>query len=228
MSAGVADGAQLARNSPPRSRSCRRDLSAGRIGARARGSAGGPGRPALLTFSVRRASSGVWTCAARDPTGHRPGGQSTTSRCSGTPPLACGGRSSPSRPAAGRGRRRGGRGVRPRAGARRRDPRSGALAVPDRLPACRSRSPGERRNPEPGPDPDQALAPAAGLASLVPALRQLSPGERAAVVLHYEADLPVQEIARRMGTSAGTVKVHLFRGRRRLRELLGDDEVDDA
>jgi RNA polymerase sigma-70 factor, ECF subfamily len=84
----------------------------------------------------------------------------------------------------------------------------------------------ERREPE--PEPDQAAAPAAGLAALVPALRQLSPAERAAVVLHYEADLPVREVARRMGTSAGAVKVHLFRGRRRLRELLGDDEVDDA
>jgi DNA-directed RNA polymerase specialized sigma24 family protein len=46
--------------------------------------------------------------------------------------------------------------------------------------------------------------------------------------MHYEADLPVQEVARRMGTSTGAVRVHLFRGRRRLRELLGDDEVADA
>jgi RNA polymerase sigma-70 factor (ECF subfamily) len=63
---------------------------------------------------------------------------------------------------------------------------------------------------------------------LVPALRQLSRAQRAAVVLHYEADLSVQEVARRMGTSVGAVKVHLFRGRRRLRELLRDEEVDDA
>jgi len=82
----------------------------------------------------------------------------------------------------------------------------------------------ERREPE----QDQAAASAAGLAALVPALRQLSPAQRAAVVMHYEADLPVHEVARRMGTSAGAVKVHLFRGRRRLRELLGDDELDDA
>ena len=86
----------------------------------------------------------------------------------------------------------------------------------------------ERREPELEPEQDQAVASAAGLAALVPALRQLSPAERAAIVLHYEADLPVQEVARRMGTSAGAVKVHLFRGRRRLRELLGDEEVDDA
>ena len=60
------------------------------------------------------------------------------------------------------------------------------------------------------------------------ALRQLSPAQRAAVVLHYEADLSVQEVAQRMGTSVGAVKVHLFRGRRRLRELLGAEEAGDA
>ncbi len=84
----------------------------------------------------------------------------------------------------------------------------------------------ERR--EPVAEPDQAAASAAGLGALVPALRQLSPAQRAAVVLHYEADLPIQEVAARMATSAAAVKVHLFRGRRRLRELLGDEEADDA
>jgi len=84
----------------------------------------------------------------------------------------------------------------------------------------------ERREPE--LEPDQAAASAAGLAALVPALRQLSAAQRAAIVLHYEADLPVREVARRMGTSAGAVKVHLLRGRRRLRELLGDEEAGDA
>jgi RNA polymerase sigma-70 factor, ECF subfamily len=84
----------------------------------------------------------------------------------------------------------------------------------------------ERR--EPAREPDRAADSPAGLGALVPALRQLSPAQRAAVVLHYEADLPVQEVARRMGTSVGAVKVHLFRGRRRLRELLGDEEAGDA
>ena len=109
-----------------------------------------------------------------------------------------------------------------------RDPVPWLYRTAFRLAAAELRR--ERRTSEPAPEPDadQAPAPAAGLAALVPALRKLSPGERAAVVLHYEADLPVQEVARRMGTSAGTVKVHLFRGRRRLRELLGDEEVDDA
>jgi RNA polymerase sigma-70 factor (ECF subfamily) len=82
----------------------------------------------------------------------------------------------------------------------------------------------ERR--EPGAE--QAPPSPVGLGALVPALQQLSPAQRAAVVLHYEADLPLQVVARRMGTSVAAVKVHLFRGRRRLRELLGAEEVDDA
>jgi DNA-directed RNA polymerase specialized sigma24 family protein len=48
------------------------------------------------------------------------------------------------------------------------------------------------------------------------------------VYLHYQADLPVAEVARLIGTSTAAVKVHLMRGRRRLAELLGDDEVVDA
>src|SRR5215813_14091182 len=78
-----------------------------------------------------------------------------------------------------------------------------------------------------GPVPDQAMT-SSGLGALLPALRRLSPAQRAAVVLHYEADLPVREVAVRMGTTVGAVKVHLFRGRRRLRELLGGEEADDA
>jgi RNA polymerase sigma-70 factor (ECF subfamily) len=85
-----------------------------------------------------------------------------------------------------------------------------------------------RQRREPEAEPDRVVEPEAGLGTLVPALRQLSPAQRAAVVLHYEADLPVHEVARRMGTTAGAVKVHLFRGRRRLRELLGTGEADDG
>jgi RNA polymerase sigma-70 factor, ECF subfamily len=63
---------------------------------------------------------------------------------------------------------------------------------------------------------------------LMAALRRLSPMQRGAIVLRYEADLPVDEIARRMGIAAPTVRVHLHRGRNRLRELLGREEVRDA
>jgi len=60
----------------------------------------------------------------------------------------------------------------------------------------------------------------------VRALRQLSPGQRTALYLHYQEDLPVKEVARLMATTPAVVKVHLSRGRKRLRELLGGD--DDA
>ena len=63
---------------------------------------------------------------------------------------------------------------------------------------------------------------------LMQALRRLSPSQRAAGFLHYEADLPVREVARLMGTSTAAVKVHLHRGRNRLRQLLGTEEVADA
>lgn len=62
------------------------------------------------------------------------------------------------------------------------------------------------------------------LEELMQALRQLSPNQRAAVILHYEADLSTEEVARRLGVSPGTVRVHLHRGRKRLRTLLGTEE----
>ncbi|MDP9341137.1 MAG: sigma-70 family RNA polymerase sigma factor [Actinomycetota bacterium] len=68
--------------------------------------------------------------------------------------------------------------------------------------------------------------PATG--DLLRAMRRLSPSQRAAVFLYYEADLPVREVASLMGTSSAAVKVHLHRGRNRLRQILGTEEVDDA
>ena len=61
---------------------------------------------------------------------------------------------------------------------------------------------------------------------VIDALRRLTPMQRAALVLHYEVDLPVDEVARRQGVASPTVRVHLHRGRKRLRELLGAQEVD--
>jgi RNA polymerase sigma-70 factor, ECF subfamily len=64
------------------------------------------------------------------------------------------------------------------------------------------------------------------LAGLVDALRKLSPNQRAAIVLRHVLDLDVDEVAKRMGVATPTVRVHLHRGRARLRELLGAEEVD--
>lgn len=59
---------------------------------------------------------------------------------------------------------------------------------------------------------------------LVAALRSLSPNQRAAIVLHHVADRPVREVAAILGTSQAAVRVHLSRGRRRLRELLEESD----
>jgi RNA polymerase sigma-70 factor, ECF subfamily len=64
-----------------------------------------------------------------------------------------------------------------------------------------------------------------GLADLLRALKELTPAQRAAVYLHYRADMPVRQVADLMGTSTAAVKVHLMRGRRRLAALLGEDDV---
>jgi RNA polymerase sigma-70 factor (ECF subfamily) len=57
---------------------------------------------------------------------------------------------------------------------------------------------------------------------LLAALRRLPEAQRAALVLFYYADLPVHEIADRLGTNGIVVRANLSRGRRRLRQLLGD------
>jgi RNA polymerase sigma-70 factor (ECF subfamily) len=57
---------------------------------------------------------------------------------------------------------------------------------------------------------------------LLAALRDLPDGQRAAIVLFYYADLPVRDIAARLGSNPLVVRTNLSRGRRRLRALLGD------
>lgn len=57
---------------------------------------------------------------------------------------------------------------------------------------------------------------------LLAALARLSDGQRAAVVLHYYADASVSEISRRTGASQLSVRANLSRGRKRLKELLGE------
>jgi RNA polymerase sigma-70 factor (ECF subfamily) len=54
------------------------------------------------------------------------------------------------------------------------------------------------------------------------ALRRLSGSQRAAIVLHYFEDRTAAEIATILGCAEPTARVHLHRGRNRLRELLGE------
>jgi RNA polymerase sigma-70 factor (sigma-E family) len=75
--------------------------------------------------------------------------------------------------------------------------------------------------------PDRAMSDSATQVvereSLLAALRQLSPRQRAAVVLRYYDDLSERETAEIMGCSAGSVKKHASRGVERLRTLLTHD-----
>ncbi len=72
------------------------------------------------------------------------------------------------------------------------------------------------------PEPD-----AAGLHDLLRALAALPFNQRAAVILHHGEGLSAAEVSRLLGMSPATVRVHAFRGRKRLREILGSEEDDD-
>ena len=59
---------------------------------------------------------------------------------------------------------------------------------------------------------------------LLAALRRLPEGQRAAVLLFYYEDLSVRDIAARLGSNSLAVRANLSRGRKRLRQHLGDDD----
>jgi RNA polymerase sigma-70 factor (ECF subfamily) len=59
------------------------------------------------------------------------------------------------------------------------------------------------------------------------ALGRLSAHQRGAIALHYYQDLPMSDVAAALGCSQATAKVHLFRARRRLAQLLGEPETGD-
>lgn len=58
------------------------------------------------------------------------------------------------------------------------------------------------------------------------ALLQVSPRQRAALFLFYYCGYPPREIAQMIGSTQSAVRVHLFRGRKRLAEIL-DGGPDD-
>jgi RNA polymerase sigma-70 factor (ECF subfamily) len=72
------------------------------------------------------------------------------------------------------------------------------------------------------PEPeDTALADLERRDELAAAMARLSPQEREAVALRYGADLTVPEIARLTGESLSTAEGRVYRGLRKLRDLLG-------
>jgi RNA polymerase sigma-70 factor (ECF subfamily) len=56
-------------------------------------------------------------------------------------------------------------------------------------------------------------------------LGRLSAKRRAAVILHHFADMPNAEIARILGVTGATVRVHLSQGRKQLKHLMEDADA---
>jgi len=56
-------------------------------------------------------------------------------------------------------------------------------------------------------------------------LHQLSPRQRAVIILHFYAGYPTREMGAILGCTAGTVRMHISQGRRRLRRLLEMEDV---
>jgi RNA polymerase sigma-70 factor (ECF subfamily) len=81
-----------------------------------------------------------------------------------------------------------------------------------------------RRREGPVADPPALDAPVEAV-ELIDALRHLSDRQRRAVVLRYVGGYSAVEIARFLGTTAGSVRVSLLRARRTLRSLLEDDDA---
>jgi RNA polymerase sigma-70 factor, ECF subfamily len=63
-----------------------------------------------------------------------------------------------------------------------------------------------------------------GRAALLRALDELSPQQRAALLLHELEELPLAEVATLLGCAEATTRVHLHRARERMKRLLRADE----
>lgn len=77
----------------------------------------------------------------------------------------------------------------------------------------------------PDPAPERGGDPAER-ETLRAALKRLPPRQQAVLVLRFLCDQPVNEVARILGCSDGTVKSQTSHGLNRLRELLGVDAAD--
>ncbi|WP_460806265.1 RNA polymerase sigma factor [Micromonospora zhanjiangensis] len=84
--------------------------------------------------------------------------------------------------------------------------------------------PAARHDPAPRPagEPAGRGRPGPERTDLRDAIATLPAGHRQAIVLHYLADLPVEEIARLLDVPVGTVKSRLSRGRTALAARLAD------
>jgi RNA polymerase sigma-70 factor (ECF subfamily) len=87
----------------------------------------------------------------------------------------------------------------------------------------------KRRRREVGPPAGAFTVPPIDprVAALTEALARLPTRQRAVLILFHYAGFQAREIAERLGSTRGAVQMALIRGRRRLRELLEEDD-DEA
>jgi RNA polymerase sigma-70 factor (ECF subfamily) len=76
--------------------------------------------------------------------------------------------------------------------------------------------------PGEGPDPEEDAARAELRERVAEAMERLPPSQREAFILKHIEGLSYEEIAERVGTSVGSLKMRVFRARDMLQELLGD------
>jgi RNA polymerase sigma-70 factor (ECF subfamily) len=82
--------------------------------------------------------------------------------------------------------------------------------------------------PDNAPGPEEILDTLEQFASVTAALEQLSPEQRAVIVLRYYVGLNDREVALRLDSPAGTVRWRLHAARKRLRQLLHNSDTQPA
>ena len=106
-----------------------------------------------------------------------------------------------------------------RRGSAIRDPGAWVWRVAFRIAAGELKARGRRAPAEEGSYEDSHEG-----VFLLDQLQRLSAKQRGALVLHYYAGYRIREIARLLDSSVAAVKVHLFRGRHRLRQMMEEDD----
>lgn len=79
------------------------------------------------------------------------------------------------------------------------------------------------QQPAPPADPADAIARERALGRVWEAAARLSPQQRAALVLHVQEELSMNEVAAVLGCAEATARVHLHRALATLRAMLGPD-----
>jgi RNA polymerase sigma factor (sigma-70 family) len=85
----------------------------------------------------------------------------------------------------------------------------------------------EDRLPHPGPDAEQQFAERQFRYSVEQQLQELSPVERTVLVLYHQEERSYEQIAQSLKLPIGTVRTHLHRGRKKLREGIERQQAEE-